>query len=69
MYSLLFNPNSTLVALLVVMILLTCLAFFIPNGVENKSVAATHKEKAINGITGDRYYSITKTYCLFVLNV
>nr|NP_046140.1 NADH dehydrogenase subunit 4 [Chlamydomonas moewusii]AAC39340.1 NADH dehydrogenase subunit 4 [Chlamydomonas moewusii]QRM91389.1 NADH dehydrogenase subunit 4 [Chlamydomonas moewusii] len=48
------------------MILLTSFAFFIPNGVDNKY---THKEKTINGLIGEGYYSITKTYCLFVTMV
>ena len=52
--SFLLNPNNTVVSLLVVLIILTMVAFIIPSGSSNE-----------NG----RYLSITKSYCLFVTMV
>jgi proton-translocating NADH-quinone oxidoreductase chain M len=49
--SFLFNPNNTVVSLLVCLTLLTFIAFLIPNGSSNNS---------------DGYNSVSKAYCLFV---
>ena len=59
----LFEPNNTVVSLLVVLIVLTLLAFLIPNGITNKE---SYKEYLMNE---QGYYSITKSYCLFVTMV
>ena len=47
----LFNPNNTVVSLLVCLIILTLIAFVIPNGSSNSP---------------DGYNSVSKAYCLFV---
>ena len=57
--SFLFNPNNTVVSLLIVLIVLTMIAFFIPSGSVN-----------VNGVSSNNaYFSITKSYCLFVTMV
>ena len=57
--SFLFNPNNTVVSLLIVLIVLTMAAFLIPSGSAN-----------VNGLSGNNaYFSITKSYCLFVTMV
>lgn len=62
----LLDSNNTVVSLLVVLILLTMLAFFIPNGTSNKETF--NKSMLISNAStgGQYYYSITKSYCLFV---
>ena len=55
LFNFLINPNNTVVSLLIVLIILTSFVFIIPNGQELKE----------NNV----YYSITKTYCLFVTMV
>jgi NADH-ubiquinone oxidoreductase chain 4 len=84
--SFLFNPNNTVVSLLVVLIILTMIAFVIPNGssnVEDSSrlgMTPTVSTKAgippMGGSGGENsnlgdsaYFSITKSYCLFVTMV
>jgi proton-translocating NADH-quinone oxidoreductase chain M len=59
----LFDPKNTVVSLLVVLIFLTLLAFFIPNGVSNKE---SYNDSLVSN---QGYYSITKSYCLFVTMV
>ncbi len=59
----LLDPNNTVVSLLVVLILLTMLAFLIPNGV------LSNESHNPDSLTNDGYYSITKSYCLFVTMV
>jgi len=57
--SFLFNPNNTVVSLLIVLIVLTMIASFIPSGSVN-----------VNGVSSNNvYFSITKSYCLFVTMV
>jgi hypothetical protein len=58
----LINPNNTVVSLLVVLIILTSFVFIIPNGQAPASLAGGARENNV-------YYSITKTYCLFVTMV
>ena len=59
--SFLFNPNNTVVSLLIVLIVLTMIAFLIPTG-------STHMSNT-NNQTDSAYFSITKSYCLFVTMV
>jgi NADH-ubiquinone oxidoreductase chain 4 len=60
----LFNPTNTVVSLLIVLIVLTMIAFIIPSGVSTE-------ETPFRGVGGSdtNYYSITKSYCLFVTMV
>jgi proton-translocating NADH-quinone oxidoreductase chain M len=55
-FTFLFNPNNTVVSLLIVLIVLTMIAFIIPSGTTQDG-------------TDTNYYSITKSYCLFVTMV
>lgn len=57
MLTFLFNPNNTVVSLLVVLIILTLIVFIIPTGSTD------------NGNVSGAYFSITKSYCLFVTMV
>jgi NADH-ubiquinone oxidoreductase chain 4 len=59
--SFLFNPNNTVVTLLVVLIVLTMIAFFIPSG--SSYLGSNNSESS------SAYFSITKSYCLFVTMV
>jgi hypothetical protein len=53
--SFILNPNNTIVSLLVVLTILTLIALLLPSG-------STY---SIEGNTNS-FYSITKSYCLFV---
>lgn len=86
--SFLFNPNNTVVSLLVVLIILTMIAFIIPSGASNNDVAFLGGFAPVNpnlafahdggvkstsnkevGYAGNAYFSLTKSYCLFVTMV
>jgi proton-translocating NADH-quinone oxidoreductase chain M len=89
--SFLFNPNNTVVSLLIVLIILTMIAFVIPSGSSNSdySVYSAGTSLVISprpqptegartpalshhmseGQAGNAYFSITKSYCLFVTMV
>lgn len=54
--SFLLNPNNTVVSLLLVLIFLTMIAFVIPGGSSTDN----------SDESGTTYYSVTKSYCLFV---
>ena len=58
----LINPNNTVVSLLVVLIVLTSIVFIIPNGPSGGALTVGSQKD-------NTYYSITKTYCLFVTMV
>jgi NADH-ubiquinone oxidoreductase chain 4 len=60
--SFLLNPNNTVVSLLVVLIVLTMIAFIIPSG-------SINNVNSTNNQTESGYFSITKSYCLFVTMV
>lgn len=62
--SFLLDPNNTVVSLLVVLIVLTMFAFVIPTGSSN-----VDNDMSSNSNVGNSYYSITKSYCLFVTMV
>ena len=62
--SFLLNPNNTVVSLLVVLIVLTMIAFIIPSGTTSNSSLSTSAHGS-----GNAYYSVTKSYCLFVTMV
>jgi NADH:ubiquinone oxidoreductase subunit 4 (subunit M) len=55
-FTFLLNPNNTVVSLLIVLIVLTMIAFIIPSGTTQDG-------------SDTNYYSITKSYCLFVTMV
>nr|YP_010846591.1 NADH dehydrogenase subunit 4 [Limnomonas spitsbergensis]WEV87804.1 NADH dehydrogenase subunit 4 [Limnomonas spitsbergensis] len=61
MFTFLFNPNNTVVSLLVVLIILTLIVFVIPTGSTDNG--------NVGGSAGSAYFSITKSYCLFVTMV
>lgn len=81
----LLDSNNTVVSLLVVLIILTMLAFFIPNGTSNKEMhydvflpdgqeflinaSAAPKGAAEAFARATQLSSITKSYCLFVTMV
>ena len=80
--SFLFNPNNTVVSLLVVLIVLTMIAFVIPSGSSNLTTSpmvsgANNNFVAMmgtgypstSGQSEGSYFSITKSYCLFVTMV
>jgi NADH-ubiquinone oxidoreductase chain 4 len=91
--SFLFNPNNTVVSLLVVLIILTMVAFIIPSGASNNDLAfnpnlalapkrpsfSPFGASANGGVkttfnkevvyAGNAYFSLTKSYCLFVTMV
>jgi len=69
--SFLFNPNNTVVSLLVVLIVLTMIAFVIPSGSSNLGNSTTSPMVNNNFMAQSEssYFSITKSYCLFVTMV
>lgn len=68
-FSFLFNPNNTVVSLLIVLIVLTLLAFIIPSGSSNGEMTEGGAYGHSLTASGNSYYSITKSYCLFVTMV
>ena len=66
--SFLLNPNNTVVSLLVVLIVLTLIAFIIPSGTTSNSYLGDSVRQQNHG-SGNAYYSVTKSYCLFVTMV
>lgn len=67
--SFLLNPNNTVVSLLVVLIVLTMIAFIIPSGTTSNSYLGDSSTSVSNHGSGNAYYSVTKSYCLFVTMV
>jgi NADH-ubiquinone oxidoreductase chain 4 len=67
MYTFLLDSNNSVVSLLIVLIILTMLAFFIPNGISNM-VSNSHSQSHSHS-QENQYAAITKSYCLFVTMV
>lgn len=67
--SFLFNPNNTVVSLLIVLIVLTMFAFLIPTGSTNVNGISSKMSGAAHSLENNGYFSITKSYCLFVTMV